>query len=156
MQRTHILTAMLTAAGTIGLAAALGLGQPDGIDPPAGPVGDTQPSLTSIDQRLANMQSELIDVPWDYIVSNTGSSPTTIIGNRIRLGRIIVPSGAVHVSNATDFDFTFVSSREVASGSFQNNEPMQYDLDIVVNGPVDVSVSSTLQEGYVLMYRVVE
>lgn len=96
MQRTHILTAMLTAAGTIGLAAAFGLGQPDGIDPPAGPVGDTQPSLTSIDAKVDALVQDVND-----ITTNTTGTNVQVVyleaGTPHQLNAVQITSGPTRV-----------------------------------------------------------
>ncbi len=45
---------LASIAGTLGVVAAIGFAQPDGLQPPAGPVDDTQPSLASISQQIAD------------------------------------------------------------------------------------------------------
>jgi len=52
MNHKYIIASALSAVGTLGLVAALGFAQPDGIDPPAGPVADTQPSLATLSQQI--------------------------------------------------------------------------------------------------------
>ena len=147
---------IVSVAGTLGIIAAIGFAQPDGIDPPAGPVVDTQPSLASIDQRLASIQNTLGEEPWEFLVIDTNTPSATITGSRIQLGRVILSRGSLHISNSTDFDFTFVSSREVVAGSYQNNEPIQYDLNFVIDGPVSIENTSASQEGYIVLYRVAQ
>lgn len=78
---------ILSIAGTLGLVAAIGFAQPDGIEPPPGMVMDTQPSLTSIDQKLDVLSANIdgissatssSNVQVLYLESGTQSQPTAI------------------------------------------------------------------------------
>lgn len=59
----HATISAVSILGTLGTVAAIGFAQPDGIEPPAGTVADTQPSLTSIDQKLDTLTAGASQFP---------------------------------------------------------------------------------------------
>ncbi len=92
---------LISVIATLGTVAAIGFAQPDGIDPPAGPVSDTQPSLTSIDQKIEDIKDDLNPGPYTavhYSNITQGTSETLNIGN-FRLIRVIMQKGAVSLTD---------------------------------------------------------
>lgn len=72
-------------AGMLGVVAAIGFAQPDGLQPPAGPVDDTQPSLASISQQVADLAGTA------YPPSLRFSFESGIGGNQQNENRTLIP-----------------------------------------------------------------
>jgi len=161
MRKTHFLTIAATAAATLGLTAALGFRQPDGIEPPPGPVMDTQPSLASIDQRLQNIESNTgSSGPHQYFLIKTPSGPVTLAGNTIRLRRIHLTQSGMRVTNNTDFDFEFLGGAEIfftgPDGNLSNVEPASYELDITVSGPLTITRTASTGLNAMIIYDIID
>jgi hypothetical protein len=87
--------AVASIAGTLGVVAAIGFAQPDGLEPPAGPIDDTQPSLSSISQQVdALAGSGTFPPDLEFAYGQFTSGPATIIpaseGPFVRLHSVIV------------------------------------------------------------------
>ncbi len=117
-KKQFILTAGFSAAATLGLVAALGFAQPDGIDPPAGPVTDTQPSLASIEMALDDIatksaMNELTQGPWQSLHVQVGADQLSSI--QITDGPTLVHKLIAYSSYLTAFDGP--GSMEVRGGN---------------------------------------
>ncbi|MEL6795654.1 MAG: hypothetical protein AAFO89_02415 [Planctomycetota bacterium] len=89
-------------AGTLGVVAAIGFAQPDGLQPPAGPVDDTQPSLATISQQidaLGGIGAFPPDLQFAFGSVGGGSSPPVFeavpasVADEVRLYGLFVTSG---------------------------------------------------------------
>ncbi|MEN1705945.1 MAG: hypothetical protein AAFR76_12490 [Planctomycetota bacterium] len=107
MQRTHIVTGLSASVGTLTIAAAFGFAQPDGLEPPTGPVVDTQPSLASIDTKvdgvlLGQSSSSTTEGPWDSFFQPVNSDQLSSV--ELTSGRTLVHKVIVYGSYSTVFD----------------------------------------------------
>jgi hypothetical protein len=107
MARTHIVTGLAASVGTITIAAALGFAQPDGLEPPAGPVTDTQPSLSSIDAKVDQLlvgsgNPSITEGPWQSFYQQVNSDQLTSI--ELTSGRTLIHKVIVFGGYCTVFD----------------------------------------------------
>ena len=108
MNHKHIFAGCITTIAVCGTSVALGFGQPDGIDPPAGPVGDTQPSLTSIDNKLNELAGIIYNERSVYLTPPVahGESVQLSQGN-IVLERVQQLTGTFTIRDANGVDLLF-------------------------------------------------
>ncbi|MEL6329674.1 MAG: hypothetical protein AAFR38_08435 [Planctomycetota bacterium] len=80
---------MVVAAGLVSIVGVAALAQIGPLTPPAGPVADTEPSLASIDQRLAVLETNAgAPVATDWAAFDTAG--TTVVSSAPVLIRSII------------------------------------------------------------------
>jgi len=138
MNRKHVIAACVTSVSIIGVFAALGFGQPDGIDPPPGPVADTQPSLTSIDLKLDGLAANAGRFPSDlkFFQDNIGGNQTneTIVfvpaseADFVRIYGVIVTSANTNllVGDSETLVANIGGSAVVSSGDLRGSSNVDF------------------------------
>ena len=135
LQRTHIVTGLAASVGTLTIAAAFGFAQPDGLEPPTGPVVDTQPSLASIRAELDNLASGFAS-PGNQLVATprVANNSTFILDvDRIRLARIHMLFGNFRVVDADGVQFSVFAGQSLSG---PRAEPIEFNFDVDLRGPV--------------------
>ena len=135
MRRTHLLTAAVAVAGTLGITAALGFGQPDGIEPPTGPVADTQPSLTSISNLISSIDLNLSET--NSVVSTPrfdSSAPYQLSVGSIRLERVYLHEGGIRFEDAAGHSFELQATQLAPTSTRVNTFDYRLHTDLV--GPI--------------------
>jgi len=85
MKHSMIITPAVVGIAVFIASNVIASAQPDGIDPPAGPVADTQPSLTSIDAKLDTLALSSNRFPpdlkyaYDQVGGNQQSETVTFV-----------------------------------------------------------------------------
>ena len=110
MKASTIITAAAAGVGTYIASSVIANAQPDGIDPPAGPVADTQPSLASIDQKLDNLLLGGGSFPpdlryaYDGVLDKTVTLVDSTEADFVRLygAQILASSGNLLVGDSED------------------------------------------------------
>lgn len=146
MRKTQILTIAATAAATLGLTAALGFRQPDGIDPPPGPVADTHPSLASISQQINDLAVGVDSQIFDFFATPRIDGGTSFVWNvgAIQLKRVHMLIGNFIVTDATGKSFRIFASQ---TSQFERNNAVEFNFDITLQGPITLTVLSNNQLG---------
>ncbi|MEL7484160.1 MAG: hypothetical protein AAFN41_07380 [Planctomycetota bacterium] len=135
MQRTHVLTGLAASVGTLAIAAAFGFAQPDGLEPPAGPVVDTQPSLAQVLNAVNQIGTDDSVSASDFQsipVINSGTDFVLNVGT-IRLERIHALQGVFNVEDANGLQFTIFAS---TSTSGPRSDAVQFDFGVELEGPI--------------------
>ncbi|MEL6330552.1 MAG: hypothetical protein AAFR38_12915 [Planctomycetota bacterium] len=149
--QSKLVMGALAGAGAVGLGAfALGMAQQPisgELDPPAGPVGDTTPSLADLQTRIDRFDATLFPsnlVESRRLTVGVGQSESLVVGGsdeRIRLVSVIVTEGAVDVvSRGTRLvqGLRANSSFPTSSGSVDLGFA-QYSLDVDVDLPLGLT-----------------
>ena len=154
MQRTHILIGLAASVGTLTIAAALGFAQPDGLEPPAGPVSDTQPSLTTINDSLQVSGSGSQALTSVQLRDVAAQSQVQVASGRILLQRVHIQDGIVRVADASGVELILEAGRLVfPSGSFFFRSALSYELGVELVGPVTVTGIGGDAADLILLYK---
>ncbi|MEL6795655.1 MAG: hypothetical protein AAFO89_02420 [Planctomycetota bacterium] len=153
MQRTHVMTGLAASVGTLTIAAAFGFAQPDGLEPPAGPVVDTSPSLSSIETKIDQLllgsgTPRITEGPWQSYFQQVSSNQLSSI--EITGGRTLVHKVIVFGSYCSVFDGAGSASggganptanvvATVASASIQNQNTIEAPLDVIVENGLHIN-----------------
>ncbi len=157
-------------AGTLGVVAAIGFAQPDGLQPPAGPVEDTQPSLTSIETKvdqllLGSGSPGITEGPWQSFYQQVNTDQLTSI--ELSTGRTLVHKIIVFAGYCTVFDGAGAigtsnqnpSANAVGSvNGFGSTgvQTVEVQLDIIVDNGLHVSwdqVGTTFGSAVQVLYK---
>ncbi len=158
MSSTKKLTLGIGITVVVLTLAAVGIAQQDGLQPPPGPVTDTQPSLFTLGEAIANIQSSLAESPANelfYAPAIAFNSTVTLNVGHVRIERIIVNSGVVSVKPQGVEIARFAAGAEILSdGAGRRLEPFTSELGIEVEGPIEFTgTDSFLGAAIIVVYR---
>lgn len=148
--------AMASIAGTLGVVAAIGFAQPDRLEPPAGPVEDTQPSLASISQQVATLGTGPGPASTHFAADRgedgAGNFVTVATGSGV-LDRLIVnkrtePIGG-WVELRIDGEFAGLFRAGYGPSTSAAGVQSQYDLNLRYEQSVAIDAAAL---GYLLLY----
>lgn len=139
MDHTHALVGLVSAVGVLGIAGAIGFAQPeDDLEPPPGPVVDTQPSLTTIQQAISSLQSDgCCDPQFEFVHSPVVVSPGSSFSvnvQQVRLDRIRMVQGGFLVEDAGGRSLRVFAGISPTSGL--RAETRDFDFGVVLEGPI--------------------
>jgi hypothetical protein len=130
--------AFASIAGTLGVVAAVGFAQPDGLEPPDGMVTDTQPSLASISDQIASISSAS-DGP-SSVVQVTGlqaGGEFQLSSGRVLIERVIMQRGFVRLDDAASVSLDLEAARILnTSGATRRNVVFTYELNVVAESAI--------------------
>ena len=142
-------------AGTLGVVAAIGFAQPDGLQPPAGSVEDTQPSLATIEQAILDLNSgQPCDEPleFEHTPELAANNVFTLGVGQIRLERIRIIQGAFTVTDSAGRAFRIFADFNLNANS--RIETRADDYGVVLDGPVVfTAVSNQNRSEATIFYR---
>ena len=157
MNHKHVFAGCITTIAICGASVALGFGQPDGIDPPAGPVADTQPSLTSIDQKLdiAIGSNDLLIYKANQFPSLAQNTPQTLqLNGDLYIKRVIVQNGRISMRDANDIEYILDAGNVSTPQGNQRLSNFTYELEIALVGPITLtSIDNANSSDVIIVYR---
>ncbi|MEL7484159.1 MAG: hypothetical protein AAFN41_07375 [Planctomycetota bacterium] len=153
--------AIASVAGTLGVVAAIGFAQPDGLQPPAGPVDDTQPSLATIDARVQAIEQAVLALAGseapsqiEYVERLDIGNSTSLLNGSVLLDRVIVSFGEIQITDANGISFT---TRSGVEGTDQlgliETDPFVYELNTVLQAPLQIQALPNVGARFFLVYK---
>jgi hypothetical protein len=147
-----ITIAASSIVGTLGVVAAIGFAQPDGLQPPAGPVADTSPSLADLLDAIEQVASaDGNDVLEFQAVPNIGPNNSFVLNvPRIQLVRVHALQGAFTATDSLGRNIQFFAA---TSETGPRSDPVQFDFDIVLDGPVTFQSGNEVNQQATVFYK---
>lgn len=142
-------------AGVSMTACVFAFGPLGGVEPPAGPVGDTSPSLAEIEAKIDSIEAFARQSAPNLVVSDLisvvpGTEQLMVDGDPgelVRLKSVIVTEGAVDVvGSGVDIAYRLYAN----TGSVGYS---QYNFDIDVELPLEIRRLSSLEPVVTVLYQ---